>query len=97
MIHELLAEGRENARTGRELAQYFHCTCREITRQIEKERRAGHPICAATGSDPGYYLAADAEELEAYCKDLKNRAREVFRTRQALVNVLRGLQAQREA
>lgn len=91
MIHELLAEGRENARTGRELAQLFDCSIRDITEQVERERRAGQPICAATGERPGYYLAADAAELEQYCNSLKRRAIEVFKTRQALVNVLRQL------
>lgn len=56
MIHELLAEGRENARTGRELAQFFDCNIRDITEQVERERREGQPICVATGENPGYYI-----------------------------------------
>ena len=56
MIAELLAEGRENARTARELATALNCRQRDITLQVEKERRAGRPICAATGETPGYYL-----------------------------------------
>ena len=97
MIYELLGQGRENARTGRELAQVLGCNLRDITEQIEKERRAGFPICAATGEVPGYYLAADVEELETYCERLKGRAIELFKTRQALVRALKQLQAQREA
>lgn len=89
MIHELLAEGRENARTGRELAQFFDCNIRDITEQVERERREGQPICAATGENPGYYLATDADELETYCNRLKGRAIELFKTRQALINTLR--------
>ena len=89
MIHELLAEGRENARTGRELAQFFDCNIRDITDQVERERREGQPICAATGDNPGYYLAATPEELETYCNRLKGRAIELFKTRQALINTLR--------
>lgn len=89
MIHELLAEGRENARTGRELAQLLDCNIRDITEQVERERREGKPICAATGDAPGYYLAADADELETYCNRLKGRAIELFKTRQALINTLR--------
>lgn len=88
MIHELLAEGRENARTGRDLAALLNCNIRDITVQIEKERRDGHPICAATGDNPGYYLAADADELERYCKQLWGRGRELFKTRQALLDIL---------
>ena len=89
MIHELLAEGRENARTGAELAQQLNCNIRDITGQIERERRQGVPICAASGEKPGYFLAKDARELEAYCNQLKSRAIELFTTRKALVNVLR--------
>ena len=89
MIHELLQQGRDNARTGRELAQVLGCTLRDITEQVEKERRDGFPICAATGDNPGYYLAADADELESYCGRLKSRAIELFKTRQALVITLR--------
>lgn len=91
MIHELLSEGRENARTGRELAQVLKCSIRDLTEQVEKERRQGHPICAASGENPGYYIAADAEELENYCNRLKGRAIELFKTRQALVRVLQGI------
>lgn len=89
MIHELLAEGRDNARTGRELATLLHCNIRDITQQVEKERRDGFPICAASGENPGYYLPADAQELQEYCDNIKGRAIELFKTRQALVKVLR--------
>lgn len=89
MIHEILPAGRENALTGRELATMFNCDIRAITQQIEKERREGHPICAASGENPGYFLPANDEELETYCRRLKKRAIELFKTRQALVKVLR--------
>ena len=89
MIHEILPAGRGNALTGRELATMFNCDIRAITMQIERERRDGHPICAASGENPGYFLPADDEELEAYCRRLKGRAIELFKTRQALIRVLR--------
>ena len=97
MIHEILPAGRENALTGRRLADMFNCDIRAITAQIERERRAGYPICAASGEAPGYFLPADDKELEAYCNRLKRRAVELFKTRQALVRVLRQVQEQREA
>ena len=89
MIHEILPAGRDNAMTGRELPTMFNCDIRAITIQIEKERREGHPICAASGDNPGYFLPADDDELAAYCKRLKKRAVELFKTRQALIKVLR--------
>ena len=88
MIAELLSVGRENARTGKELAAVIGCDIREITAAVERERRQGQPICAATGENPGYYMASDAEELERYCNRLHHRAAELYRTRQALLNVL---------
>ena len=89
MIHELLTEGRENARTGRELAAYFDCNIREITEQVERERRAGQPICASMAEPPGYYLPANADELEHYCNMIHKRASELYKTRRALVKVLK--------
>ena len=89
MIFELLAEGKENARAARELSTICNKTPREITAQIEKERREGRPICAATGSNPGYYIPESPGELQRYCDQLKGRAIEIFKTRQALVRVLR--------
>lgn len=89
MIHEILPAGKENALSGRTLAIMFDCDIRAITAQIEKERRDGHPICAATGAKPGYFLPADDAELSHYCDLLKSRATALFKTRQALIKVLR--------
>lgn len=97
MIHELLDYGRENARTGRELAEVLQCDIRQITGQIEKERREGQPICAAMGENPGYYLAADDAELSDYCDRLKGRAVELFKTRQALIKILQGIRDSAQA
>lgn len=97
MIHEYLSEGRENARTGRELAKMFDCDTRTITEQIERERRAGQPICASTDPEnPGYYLTADPDELQSYCNRLYHRGGELFKTRRALLETLEKLLAKRE-
>lgn len=92
MIHELLTAGRTNAKTGKELAAVCSCDIRDITEQIEKERRAGIPICATSSRDnAGYYLAETPEELQSYCNRLHHRAAELYKTRQALLAVLRQL------
>lgn len=92
MIYELLSTGAEHARTGKELAAACSCSIRDITIAIEKERRQGKPICATTqGPNPGYYLAATAEDLRLYCEAIKRRAIELFKTRQALIAVLKQL------
>lgn len=97
MISELLSTGRENARTGRELAAFLQCDIREVTQQIERERRDGQPICAGSGEIPGYYLAADADELQRYCERLNRRAGEMQKTRRALVKVLEQIRQQQAA
>lgn len=96
MVHERLDYGRENARTGRELAALLDCNIRNITEAVERERRAGRPICAASGENPGYYLAADADELERYCNMLKGRAIELFKTRQSLIRILQTIRDKQE-
>ena len=94
-IHEFLSTGKENAKTGRELATQFGCDIRAITQEIERERRAGHPICAASGETCGYYLAADDTELQEYCDRLQGRERELHKTRQARFKVLKGAAVKR--
>ncbi len=91
MVFELLGTGRANTKTGRELAAARDLDIRTVTEQIERERRAGKPICAAMHDNPGYYLAATQEDLQQYCNLLKSRAVELFKTRQALISILKQL------
>ena len=88
MIHELLSKGSKNAKTCKELAEALGCDRRQITRQIEKERHEGHPICANSTGAAGYYLAETPEELQAYCKRLHRRERKIGRTRKGLLQPL---------
>ena len=83
MVYELLNTGEENAITGRTLRQILRMSERDLTATIERERRQGKPICASTGANPGYYLAADKEEMETYCRRLHHRAEEIHETRRA--------------
>ena len=88
MIKEMLLEGRENAQSGRDLAARLGLTMRDLTAAIERERRAGAPICAYSGPNPGYYLAASKEEMQAYCDNLAHRAGELHKTRAACLDTL---------
>lgn len=98
MIHELLAEGSENARTGKELAGVLGVDIRTITEQIERERRDGQPICAnMRGENAGYFLAADNDELERYCARLYHRGSELFKTRRALLAIIGKAEPETEA
>ena len=94
MIFEILSEGANNARTGRELCELLNITARDLTAAIERERRAGKPICAATGKTPGYYLAANQAEMQRYCRSLWHRAGEIHKTRRACLKTLEDLPAE---
>lgn len=89
MIHELLAEGAANARSGKELAAVLNCSIRDVSLAVERERRNGQPICAATGVIPGYYLASSPDELRDYCNRLHHRAAEMYKTRGALLKLIK--------
>lgn len=86
-ISQLLGTGREAAITGKELAAMAGITRRGVTAMIERERREGIPICAEVNGqrEQGYYLAADREELDAYCHLLGRRIGNLTQTHSYLV------------
>lgn len=88
MITDLLSRGKANALPGREICSILNITARDLTAAIERERRAGSPICASTGSNPGYFLAANQEEMQQYCNSLLHRAGEIHKTRKACIEML---------
>lgn len=84
-----LPVGASNAISGKELATLLgYGTVRKLSHEIELERRSGLPICAATGENKGYYMAASASELENYAKSLNRRIREIRRTHDAIRETL---------
>lgn len=91
MVFEILLEGKENARTGREICDALGITARELTAKVEKERREGKPIAASTGANPGYFLAANREEMQRYCNSLLHRAGEIHKTRKACIATMDSL------
>lgn len=94
MIFELLSTGRENARTARDLAQITGTDRRSISLLVERERRAGKPICATCdGNTPGYYIAANQVEMAAYCESLRHREQEIAKTRKACAATINSLPA----
>lgn len=94
MIFELLDTGEQNARSARELAKVLNTDRRSISILVERERRAGKPICATSDSKtPGYYIPATREDMEHYCRRLQHRAGEIFKTRAACLETLDSLPA----
>ena len=91
-----LPVGASNAISGKELAAMLgYKSLRLLSRQIQRERLAGAPICAAViGDSSGYYLASSQDELSAYLRALDRRLREVRRTRDACGDTLRRMTGQ---
>lgn len=94
MIYEVLSEGAENARTGRELCSILGISARDLTIAIERERRQGRPICANTSANPGYFLAANKTEMQQYCNSLNRRVKEIQKTRAARLKTMDKLPAE---
>ena len=91
LVSDYLMEGAESALTAKALCAILDVSARDLTEQIERERRAGSPICASCGRTPGYFLAADRQELQEYCGSLRHRLDEVRKTLQACQQTLRNL------
>lgn len=76
MIAEYLGTGKANAVTAETLAQMLGCSQRDISQGVERERRAGFPICASCdASSPGYFLPEGPGELALYVASLNRRLR----------------------
>lgn len=85
MIFELLNTGKHRPITGSRLAEILGTDTRTVAERIERERKAGKPICATcNGSNPGYYLAETKEDAAEYCDRLKGRAIAIFATMHAV-------------
>ena len=92
MIFEMLDTGEQNARTARELAMILKLDRRKVSSLVERERREGKPICATCDSKtPGYYIPANREDMERYCRRLHHRAGEIYKTRAACLETLDSL------
>ena len=83
MIADILFKGAEHPTTAKALCRLTGFGHRELTAQIERERRQGQPICASCDNTrPGYYLAADRNEMQRYCGRLSHRLKEIAETLQ---------------
>ena len=92
MVYELLSTGASNAISARELAQILDTDRRSVSALVERERRAGKPICANCNSrNPVYFIPATRGEMAEYCRQLKHRAGEIYKTRAACLKVLESL------
>ena len=94
-VADFLPHGAANAVDGRSFATAMGFkSVRELSKRIERERRAGQPICAAVSGEHRGYFIGDTEELRLYLHSLDRRLREVRRTREAGGETLRRMSGQ---
>lgn len=95
-VSDVLMSGAKNAIDGATLAAVLGFKSRrDLSKEIERERRSGKPICAAVaGESRGYYLAETPDEFSNYIRSLDRRIREVRKTRDACGETLRRMAGQ---
>ena len=94
-VADVLPHGAANAVDGKTLAAALGFkTVRELSKQVERERRAGQPICASVSGERRGYFMGDPNELHLYLRSLDRRLREVRRTRDACEDTLRQMTGQ---
>ena len=78
-IINLLSEGRENAKTAKELVNLLdYRSTREISKEINSLRNAGWVILSTTENDnPGYYLPSEKSEVQHFVRAMRSRVREI--------------------
>ena len=97
-VHEalqaVLQNGKDRAKTAAEIAAMTGLDHRQITREIQRMRLLGVPVCASSGETPGYWISEDAKEIEQYCKTLDRRLKNIRMTREAVGGVLAAMTGQ---
>lgn len=74
-ISSLLMHGCENGLHLSELVQITGWTEREVRRQIQFERKAGHLILS--DCEHGYFLPGEISEVRRFIRSMSNRSREI--------------------
>ena len=83
---EHLGTGRQNAKTGKALAEEMQTNTRQIQQYAETARRIGYPVIANSERCPrGYFIAQNPEEVKDYTGRLHHRAGEIHKTRAELI------------
>lgn len=96
-VKSLLPEDKRFAVTAKQLAEMMKTDHRSVTREIERLRKSGVPICATSdASQPGYYLTNDPAELERYLQRLRRRIKNVSQTERKLTDTLLTMSGQTE-
>ena len=79
MITEFLKTGKDNSVPSKVLAKMIGCrNVRDLQTLISQERQQGAVILSTSRNGGGYYLPADAEEVQEFVRTLDARARHTF-------------------
>lgn len=81
-IEALLMTGKENGLRLSDLVRLLDWTGRDVRREIQFERLQGVPILSDNVN--GYFLPSTPEERAACVRSLRNRAKEIMATAEAL-------------
>lgn len=98
-VRSALRPGKENARSGQDIARALflsglRCHRRRVGEAVAELVEQGLPVCS-TAAD-GYYLATKAEEIEESLREAEKRCRMTLRRRRFLRRALALLRGQKE-
>lgn len=89
--------GRQNATTYKELSERTRWNSRAIQLAVEELRNVWEqPICSASDSPAGVYLATSSEELEAWANMQRERARSLLRSSWAVRKIAKRWKVQED-
>lgn len=89
--------GRQNATTYKELSQRTRWNSRAIQMAVEELRNTWEqPICSASDSPAGVYLATTSEELETWANMQRERARSLLRSSWAVRKIAKKWKVQED-
>lgn len=92
-----ISVGRKNAVTYKELAQRTRWNSRAIQLAVEELRNVWEqPICSASDSPAGVYLATSSEELEGWANMQRERARSLLRSSWAVRKIAKKWKVQED-
>lgn len=82
-LNNVLGTGRENARTSTDICRTYGVDRRSLVAQIQRARKSGTAIAAATDEPMGYYFPETPDELAGYIRTLDSRIAELQAVRDA--------------
>ena len=83
-LTDILKPGAENAIRADELCIILGIDSRSLSREVQRARLDGIPVCCTNTSEHAGYFLGDKAAVQRCCRQLERRAKSALRTRQAL-------------